>query len=225
MSQPSSRNSRVDEGPVVRPSGGGADVEAVVYAWWAGYGKEHGRTDGPRRMEHVYVSRLKPTKPLEIGMRVALVAMANRRKAAEGESLEYYEPYDPHVVGVVDGIKQLTGTWVRMTIRNSCRGNTVGRVILDVPHLPGVTVQRAWMAVGGVLREWIGETPIGDLGRVARTGNAGWCGADRCGLASLVGQGGKSFRARPAKGGEKIERDESEGELRLHLWLRYEDYD
>ncbi len=199
-------------------------VECVVYAWWAGYGDGSGRTLAAGRSEHVYVSRLRPTSPLEVGMRVAVVAMANRRKAEEGRPLEFYEPYDPHVVGIIDGIQGLTETWVRARIRNLCRGNTVGTVNLDIPHLPGVTVRRPWMAGGRPDAVWIGSTPAGEPGRVAATSETGWCGASRCGLEQMTGRAGWCFRARPGRGGEKIERDEREGEFRLHLWLRYEGY-
>ncbi len=92
----------------------------MVYAWWAGYGEGHGKIGGHGRKEHIYVSRLKPTAPLEVGTRVMMVAMAKGRKAEKEERLEYYVPYDPHVVGVVEGIRPLTRSWVRMTIRNEC---------------------------------------------------------------------------------------------------------
>ncbi|KAI0720231.1 hypothetical protein C8T65DRAFT_692852 [Cerioporus squamosus] len=142
MSRPPLCRTKTDESRVIWPNGGETVAESIAYAWWAGYGEERRRGDEPERMEHVYVSRLRPTTPLEVGMRVALVAMANRKKAVERETLGYYEPYDPHIIGEVEGIRRLTRTWVRVTIRNDCRGNTVGRVNLDVPHVPGVTIRR-----------------------------------------------------------------------------------
>ncbi len=202
------------------PSATNVTVDAIVFAWWAGYGARHERTDEQGRMEHVYVSRLRPTKPLEIGMRIGVVAMANSKGAEEVTTLDDGEPYDPHIVGAVTDVRRRTATWVRVTIHNCCRGNEVGTVQIDIPHAPGVTVRRVWLDGPENKREWIGETPDGALGQAAVTR---WCGAEGCSLERMAGPRGGTFRTRPGRHGKPIEREEKEGTFALHMWLRYED--
>lgn len=209
---------------------GKGETGAVVCAWWTGNGAPHERTGGQRALAHMYATRLKPTKPLKEGGRVRLVALAKARTPAPVASIDSYDPYEPHVHGVVISIVETETGWARATIINECKGNSVAVIDLDIPYAPGVTVlmPRTESHRGGL--EWLGEAPTG-CGDWQDKGDGGVCSGEGCQLTLARDTGERNFRAIPkrAKGqlqGPPISAKPPAGEnaFAIHLWLKYEGY-
>ncbi|RDX41932.1 hypothetical protein OH76DRAFT_1422849 [Lentinus brumalis] len=198
--------------------------EAVVFAWWAGYGEETDRRGRkiPLTKVHLYATRLSPTRPLDIGSTVRLVALAKTIPPIPLGDLDQYLPYDPHVVGKVNSIVGFGGGWVRVTVGNTCGGNEVETVGIDIPHVPGVTVRRTWLGGPEACLQWIGRTPDGDLEQLGKETARGLCAADTCWLRQMDDPADAPFRAWPAGMEEREKRRPRKGAVGVaarHKWL------
>ncbi len=207
-----------------RTSGGKSEDEATLYAWWAGYGEE---ADGRKRTRtltrvHLYATRLQPTRPLDVGMTVRLIALSKSIPPIPLATLEQYAPYDPHVVGKVGSIVGFGGGWVRITVENECGGNDVEIAGVDIPHVPGVTVQRAWLEGPEACLQWVARAPEGDLGQLGREVPLGLCTASDCWLGPATDPAAPPFRVWPASMEERERRRPKKGEsgeVVRHRWL------
>ncbi|TFK88716.1 hypothetical protein K466DRAFT_564598 [Polyporus arcularius HHB13444] len=203
------------------------DDDAVVCAWWNGYGAPHERPDGQKVLAHMYVTKLKPSRPLEEGRRVSFIALSMTKMPAPYAAIDQYDPYEPHVHGVVIRIRRTGPGWARATVLNECRGNRVGVIDLDLPHIPGVTVRRSERSTEIGWPEWTGETPAGCC-MWEEIGGGTRCRGRRCELERKGASGEGFFRAIPTrKKGEaagSLESVQEEGTAALHMWMKYEGY-
>ncbi len=204
-------------------------TEAVICAWWDGYGAQHEGPGGQRVLTHMYVTRLKPSRPLQEGEKVRLLAMPKAKTPAPMESIDSYEPYDPHVHGVVIRIVETIQAWARVTIFNECQGNRVGLVDLDIPLAMGVTVWMPSMKCPLEATRWLGEAPRG-CGEWKGTEGDSPCRGKMCRLEQTTDKGEGCFRVLPKRTKGKdprttIEAPVGEGAFALHLWLKYEGYE
>ncbi|TFK82170.1 hypothetical protein K466DRAFT_568584 [Polyporus arcularius HHB13444] len=196
--------------------------EAVVYAWWKGFGEDHEKTGGARTQRHVYATVLRPTTPLDFGMRVRVVALVKGRRETMEKTLDQLGPYDPHVFGVVEGITRLRSGWARITIVNECWGNEVGKVDVEIPYAPTLTIQRRWTVE---LEEETVATEAVPKEKDPEWQSALTCGAKKCRLAPLNDSATRTMRVRPMWGEEGTHDDlrpSGEGVLAMHLWMRYD---
>lgn len=217
-----------DKGERTWKEGDEGDVPTVC-AWWKGYGAPHQRMDGQRALAHVYATQLKPTRPLEEGRRVSLIALPVTKKPAPIATIEHYEPYDPHIHGEVIRIIDLGAGWARATIINECSGNRVGVIDLDLPYIPEITVREIQSWARSRVPAWCGESPEGSRDW-KEAGGGVRCRGSSCGLRKDEDNGEGSFRAIPQQrkgrsAGRIPETINENGTFALHLWLKYEDYD
>lgn len=206
----------------------GEESETVVCAWWTGYGAQHEKPGGRKVQAHVYTSKLKPTRPLEEGMSVRVLALPAAMCVVPMASTDYYEVYEPHVCGEIIRISTTVEGWARVTVINSCRGNAVGVVDLDIPDVPGVTISRCGPARPARKLEWVGEAPH-DAHEWKKAAGRRACEGRRCALEPEDGGGAMSFRAIPKQGKgqtakKTIEMPKEEGVFALHYWHKYEGY-
>ncbi len=196
--------------------------EVLVCAWWKKYGEGHGKTGEERAHEHIYTTRLRPSQPIELGSRVRLVALSMSTRTVMDALLEQYEPYDPHVCGRVIRIARSRPGWVVVTLCNECKGNEVGRVGLEMPHVQGMTVRGRWLSA---VEDGVERTMEMPRGRTMSWRTTGGCGAEACTLKPAQHRRERTFRTRPMRGDSGASSDlraEGEGVLAMHLWLKYE---
>ncbi len=195
---------------------------AVIYAWWKAYGDRHERTGATRAHAHIYATRFKPSAPLDLGMRVKLVALAKDQTTTIATELGEYKPYDPHVVGDVVDIVWSSPGWVRATVANACRGNEVGWVEVELPYEPDITVRGGRLNGSVYTMEETYQAPRANVPLRAEGAN---CGAENCHLEPPKGRRERTIRTRPMKGGDEANGDlraSGEGTFALHLWMKYE---
>ncbi len=167
----------------VRPDEEETRVEAVVLAWWKSCRKQYGVQGGNEGLAdeetiHVYTTHIRPSKPLTVGGRVKLLALPKAAPTAPSASLQDFKAYDPHVMGVVGGIEEGDKEgWVKATIHNRCRGNTVRTVELEILYVPNETARIAtlkdtWNSSGWRLVRLPMEciAHLGDTGRLGHLG-------------------------------------------------------
>ncbi len=155
-------------------------------------------------------------------MTVRLVALSKSIPPIPLATLEQYAPYDPHVVGRVGSIVGFGGGWVRITIENECGGNDVETAGIDIPHVPGVTVQRTWLEGPEACLQWVGRAPEGDLEQLRRGSPTGLCTAGRCWLEPAADPAEPPLRVWPASLEERVKRRPKRGEsgvMARHRWL------
>ncbi len=199
------------------------DGEARIYAWWCGRG---GAYEGPDRqgiLTHAYATQLKPSKPLDDGMRIRLIALAKDKPPKRKADLEEYGPYEPHVVGRIRRIEEIRNGWVRAHILNECGGNGVKIVEIDMPHATDITVRGSRLRKFCEQKEWIGGTPDGQLAQTNSLGGTGLCMGSECCLSRAKGVIGKVIRlAMDSKEGrdEEDTRIDVGGTMMVHTWLK-----
>ncbi len=213
---------------------GGRDDNAVsvVCAWWTGNGDAYERPGGGRAISHTYKTQLKPTMPLKVGAKVRLLALPMTAAPAPLASIDQYAPYEPHVRGIVARVISTGDGWARATIVNTCRGNEVGIVELDVPYVPGVTVEEDRGHAPRRVLAWMGEAPEGCESWRDEPGTGEVCGGRVCVLDPVGNRGLTSFRVEKPNGAGRKGRTataasahEEEATVAIHLWLKYEGYD
>ncbi|RDX55009.1 hypothetical protein OH76DRAFT_1529665 [Lentinus brumalis] len=204
------------------------DAETIVCAWWTGMGAPHERPDGQKILSHMYETSLEPTRPLEEGRTVRLLALPKCTIPLPVASIDWYSPYEPHVYGEVIRIVDLGEGWARATMLNECKGNAVGVVDLDIPNVPGVTINTERTSPKGGAAGWTGGVPMG-CREWTEEGGVGCCRGARCSLQQDAQCGEHSFRVIPKKTrwmkeSGKMEMVKAEGVAAIHLWLKYEGY-
>ncbi len=203
--------------------------EATVCAWWTGYGAQHEKGHGEQSLAHVYLTKMRPTKPLEEGRKVKILALPATRRLVPDANVNHYDLYDPHVRGEVIKIIRTRAGWARATVINECRGNAVGIIDLDIPDIPGVTVYGAKGEMPARVPTGLGEVPEGMSEWRGSAGGSACHGAG-CGLKPGKSRGTRSFRAFSKQGRSqtttgRINEPQSEGVYALHYWLKYEGYE
>ncbi|KAI0718872.1 hypothetical protein C8T65DRAFT_693485 [Cerioporus squamosus] len=166
---------------VITPSGGGFEgAEAWIAAWWIGQGEAGEVSTVAKGLIHVYETHLKPSQPLEIARRIRIFALPKAAPKSLGANLRKHRAYDPHVTGVVAGIEKAREGWVRVTIQNHCRGNTVRTVLLDIVHVPEESLCGRGTEAEGARTGWISaQVPnecIAHFGHLGHTGHPGTLG-------------------------------------------------
>ncbi|KAI0719302.1 hypothetical protein C8T65DRAFT_693299 [Cerioporus squamosus] len=207
---------------------GSMGTTSIVCAWWTGYGALHTRQDGRKVHAHTYQTTLKPTRPLVTGGRVRFLALPTTRAPVPVAHIVQYDPYEPHVNGVVLDVSSTRRGWAKVTVVNECNGNAVGIVDLDIPEVIGVTIGRYAASGEPCAASWIGEAPEGCLEWRERE-EEGFCGGRLCELQPAEQSGETNFRAVPKRrkgqGAQPtVNGPVGEGVAALHLWLKYEGY-
>ncbi len=88
---------------------------------------------------HRYDIPITPPIPLQVGLRVRVLALSRVAYHAPSVVFPRYETYDPHVVGKIVSVAGRGEGAVTFELRNECDLNPVKRVRLTVRMLPGIT--------------------------------------------------------------------------------------
>lgn len=106
-----------------------------LYGRWREYGEPKPTAGAPVGKTHTYTLAMKPERPLEMGMKVRIVALYPKTYCSPEDALlptggpEEYAAYDPHLVGTIDVNRAVEGKVV-VRMENLCRANPVKRVEL-----------------------------------------------------------------------------------------------
>ncbi|KAI0690238.1 hypothetical protein C8T65DRAFT_700058 [Cerioporus squamosus] len=163
----------------------------TVYARWIGYDPPPLREDYDyTRKVHVYTVTILPERPLEIGMRISIMATSPRWYCDPKSNADEYDTYDAHVVGKIVGVAGWKGRKVILEVANECAASKIRRIRIRVPYAPDATVCADEHAFGGSRR----EAHEGDLYTnvvVRRAQQETRCQAAMCALPwlTLTGEG------------------------------------
>ncbi len=112
-----------------------------ILAWWKDHKMVLKQGGEGEETVHIYKTHIRPSRPLVVGERARIFAMPRAAPTAPGTRLHDYKAYDPHVYGEIEEIGDANEGWVKVKIRNLCKGNAITMVELDVIHAPGKTVR------------------------------------------------------------------------------------
>ncbi|KAI0692238.1 hypothetical protein C8T65DRAFT_699564 [Cerioporus squamosus] len=173
-----------------RSEEGGRKEPVRVYARWAGYVKHPLRTTlWPGDTAHVYSTAIPPEEPLEIGMRIRILATTPAWYSSPGEDPDTYDAYDAHIVGAIVRIVGWKGRKVVLEVVNECRMNAVRTARIRIPFAPEVTVHSD-LAAEVERRAEAQEKDLNTAAVVRASTADASCQADTCWMPwrSLVGE-------------------------------------
>ncbi|KAI0688536.1 hypothetical protein C8T65DRAFT_700526, partial [Cerioporus squamosus] len=151
-----------------------------IYARWVGYARGRSRPiDLESRKTHTYSVSIPPEKPLEVGMRVSVLATTPARYHSPEEDPEVYETYDAHIVGVISGVVGRKGRKVILEIANECAASEVKTARIRLPLVQGVMVLLGDDVVPAGSRE-AQETDINTSAMVRMSAVDANCSAGAC---------------------------------------------
>ncbi len=166
----------------------GRQVEPVnVFARWAG--SADAQNDVPEAKLHIYSTSIPPETPLELGMRVRLLATTPAWYLSPEVDPDIYDAYDAHVVGTITGIAGWKGRKVVLRVANECAVNPVKTVKIRIPFAPEATVRLNANDVPAGRRE-AHETDLNTEAVVRTPPVETLCGARECRMPwrNLVGE-------------------------------------
>ncbi len=152
----------------------------IVYAKWTGYAQDPPGTKTTRvKKTHIYSTSIPPAAPLNIGMRVRVLATTPAWYYAPEEDPDTYEAYDAHIVGRITAVAGWKGRKIVLMIANECAVNPVRSIRLRLPFAPEVTVHAGLTHLLKERHE-AQESDLNTLAVVRTHSGDARCGADAC---------------------------------------------